>query len=114
MSSAYTSRTWYTLKEAGEALGLPPGKLRRLIEEQSLLAVRHDGEPRIPVDFVQDGEPLPGLRGTLILLADCGITGHEAMEWLLSPDDALGEAPVDALRAGRKTRVRHSVQLLAL
>lgn len=114
VSTLYASREWFTLKDAAAELGVSSGRLARLIEDHYLLDVRVDGERRIPKDFLKDGEPLPGLRGTLILLADHGVVGDEAMQWLLADDEALGEPPVEALRKGHKSTVRKSVQLLAI
>ncbi|MGO2113118.1 MAG: Rv2175c family DNA-binding protein, partial [Pseudoclavibacter sp.] len=108
------SREWLTLAQVGELLGLSAGKVSRLVQERHLLSIRIDREPRVPADFIKDGETLSGLRGTLILLFDAGLGDDEVMNWLLSEDDTLGAAPVDALREGRKTQVRHSVQLLAI
>ena len=48
-----------------------------------------------------------------MLLADSGYTDDEAMHWLLSEEDSLGAAPIDALRAGRKAEVRRVAQALA-
>lgn len=114
MSIDYSSREWCTLPEVAERLGVSKGRLGRLLEDQYLLAVRVDGEPRVPEDFLRDDEPLPGLRGTLILLSDLGMKGEDAMAWLLAHDESLGEAPVDALRRGHKSTVRRAVQLLGL
>jgi Rv2175c C-terminal domain of unknown function len=36
-----------------------------------------------------------------------------AVNWLLSDEDSLGTAPIDALRAGRKAEVRRVAQALA-
>ena len=114
MSIDYSSREWLTLSEAAARLGVSKGRLGRLIEDLYLLAVKVDGEPRVPVDFFKGDEPLPGLRGTLILLGDLGVVGDEAMEWLLTDDESLGEAPVDTLKKGHKSTVRKAVQLLGL
>lgn len=108
------ARDWLTLPEVAERLGLSTGKISRLIQERYLLARRIDGEPRIPADFLQDGEPVSGLRGTFTLLFDGGLRDDEVLDWMLEPDETLGTAPIDALREGRKTQVRHSVQLLGL
>jgi hypothetical protein len=35
------------------------------------------------------------------------------MHWLLNEEEALGAAPIDALRAGRKAEVRRVAQALA-
>jgi hypothetical protein len=46
------------------------------------------------------------------VLADSGFTDEQAMHWLLSQEDSLGVAPIDALRAGRKAEVRRVAQAL--
>lgn len=106
-------RSWLTVPDLVELLGVGVGRVRRLIEDRHLLAVRIDGVLRVPADFIRDGEPLSELRGTLIVLADAGFDDEEAMQWLLGDDDSLGAAPIDALRAGRKTEVRRVAQALA-
>lgn len=104
---------WLTVPELVELLGVTPGKVRRLIEDRHLLAVRTEGVLRVPAAFVRDGEPLHELRGTLVLLADAGYSDEEAMRWLTHVDDSLGVAPIEALRAGRKAEVRRVAQALA-
>jgi hypothetical protein len=108
-----TERTWLTVPDLVDLLGVSVGRVRRLIEDRHLLAARIDGVLRVPADFIRDGEPLSELRGTLIVLADAGFTDDEAMAWLLDEDDILGAAPIDALRSGRKTEVRRVAQALA-
>lgn len=108
-----TERTWLTIPDLVALLGIGVGRVRRLIEDRHLLAVRVDGVLRVPADFISDGEPLSELRGTLIVLADAGFSDEEAMTWLLSEDDSLGIAPIDALLAGRKAEVRRVAQALA-
>ncbi|MER3389860.1 MAG: Rv2175c family DNA-binding protein [Microcella sp.] len=110
---AADSSTWLTIPDLVEILGLSPGKVRRLIEDRQLLAVRREGVLVVPEAFLVDGEPLRELRGTLVLLADSGFSDDEAMRWMLEPEDALGAAPIDALRAGRKAEVRRVAQALA-
>jgi hypothetical protein len=105
-------RTWLTVPELVEILGVPQGRVRRLIEDYSLLAARVDGVLKVPAVFVKDGEPLSELRGTVIVLHDAGFTDDEAMRWLLEEDDVLGAAPIDALLAGRKAEVRRVAQAL--
>ncbi len=107
------SRNWLTIPDVGERLGLPPGKVHRLIEEHALLAVRRDGVLRVPEDFLDDEGPVRDLRGTVVVLHDAGYTDDEALEWLLGEDDTLGAAPIDALRAGRRAEVRRVAQSLA-
>jgi hypothetical protein len=103
---------WLTLPELVETMGLPVGKIRRLIEDRHLLAERIDGVLSVPELFLRDGEPLVELRGTLIVLHDAGFSDEESMHWLLSADDALGVPPIEALRAGRKAEVRRVAQAM--
>lgn len=104
---------WLTIPDLVDLLGIGVSKIRRLIEDRSLLARRIDGVWKVPESFIRDGEPLPELRGTLILLADARFSDDEAMDWLLGPEESLGTSPVEALRAGRKAEVRRVAQALA-
>ncbi|MGN6128326.1 MAG: Rv2175c family DNA-binding protein [Humibacter sp.] len=105
-------RTWLTVPELVDVLGVGVGRIHRLLEDKHLLAVRIDGVLKVPEEFIAGNEPLSELRGTLIVLADDGFSDDEAMDWLLQPEDSLGAAPIDALRAGRKAEVRRVAQAL--
>lgn len=105
--------TYYTIPELVELFDLTPGKVRRLIEDHHLAAVRVDGVLSIPTEFVQHNEPLVPLRGTLLVLLDAGFSDDEAVDWLLSENEELGERPVDSLIDGRKSAVRRATQALA-
>ena len=107
------AREWLTIPDLVERLGLSVSRVRRLIEDRQLAAVRVDGVIKVPADFLKDGEPLTELRGTLIVLGDDGFDDDEAVAWLLEYDDTLGVAPIEALRAGRKAEVRRVAQALA-
>jgi len=111
--SGTSERTWLTVPDVAERLDLSPSRVRRLIEDRNLLAVRRNGVLVIPDVFLDDEGPLPELRGTAILLSDNGFDDDESMRWLLEPDDSLGVAPIDALVAGRKAEVRRVAQALA-
>lgn len=108
------ARTWLTVPDLAERFGMPLSRVRRLIEDRHLLAVRRDGVLVVPETFVTEEGPLPELRGTVILLGDSGFADDAAVDWLLAPEDSLGVAPIDALRAGRKAEVRRVAQALAL
>ncbi len=107
-----STRTWLTVPDLVELLGVNVGRVRRLIEDKYLLAVRVDGVLRVPADFISGSEPLSELRGTLFVLSDAGFDDEEAMNWLLESEESLGTAPIDALRAGRKAEVRRVAQAL--
>lgn len=108
-------REWLPLPDAADRLGIPVGKVRRLLQERVLIGMRR-GDRNIlcvPAELIQDGQPLPDLQGTLIVLHDSGYTDEEALRWLFT-DDGYPGAPVDALRSGRsKTEVRRRAQALA-
>jgi hypothetical protein len=104
--------TWLTIPDLTDLLGLKVSQVRRLIEDRSLLASKIDGVWKVPEKFIADGEPMHELRGTLTVLADSGFSDDEAMHWLLSVDETLGTAPIDALIAGRKAEVRRVAQAL--
>ncbi|MET4780692.1 Rv2175c family DNA-binding protein [Glaciihabitans sp. UYNi722] len=103
---------WLTIPDLVDILGIGVSKVRRLIEDKQLLAVKVDGAWKVPESFVRDNEPLGELRGTLLVLHDSGFTDDEAMHWLLSDEESLGTAPIEALRSGRKAEVRRVAQAL--
>lgn len=105
---------WLPLPDVAERLGTDVSRVRRMIDDRLLLAVRR-GERNVlsvPVELV-DPAPMPELPGTLTLLADAGFRPEEMARWLFTPDDSLPGTPVAALRAGRKTEVRRRAQTLA-
>jgi len=103
---------WLTIPDLTDLLSLKVSQVRRLIEEGALLASRVDGVWQVPDVFIVDGAPLRDLKGTVIVLTDAGFSHDESMNWLLNPEPSLGVAPVEALRAGRKTEVRRVAQAL--
>ena len=108
-----STRSWLTVPDLVERLGVRQGQVRRLIEDRHLLARRIDGVLKVPEVFLGPEGPLPELRGTAILLGDCGFSDEGAVDWLLTPEESLGAAPIDALLAGRKAEVRRVAQALA-
>lgn len=104
---------WLTLPEVVALTGEPLGRVRRLLDERHLVASRRDGAPRVPSVFFVDGHPLGSLRGTVIVLQDAGFSDDELIDWLLAPEESIGVAPIEALRAGRKSEVRRVAQTLA-
>ena len=105
---------WLTILEASEALGIPKGKVNRLLEEYSLVAVKKDGQLMIPAEFIVDGEPLPPLRGTIILLLDSGYGIEESVQWLYTHSDVPGQTPLQSLLEGKKAPVRRLAQMIDL
>lgn len=101
------------LSDVANRLGESISRVRRLIEDRHLAAKRIDKELMVPESFIRGNLPVPGVRGTLILLEDLGFTNDEAIDWLLAENDELGETPAQALQRGHKAPVRRAVQMIA-
>jgi len=112
-NAAQIPTEWLSLPELVEILGEPLGRVRRLLDERHLVATRRKGPLTVPAAFIVDGHPLSSLRGTLFVLHDAGFSDDEAIDWLLTAEDSIGAAPIEALRAGRKSEVRRVAQTLA-
>lgn len=104
---------WLTLPDVAERLDVPVTKVRQMLRERRLLAVREDGVLRVPADFIGDGVLLKGLPGLLTVLFDAGFTEEEAMRWLYTPDDSLPGTPVQALGENRGREVTRRAQASA-
>ncbi|CAB4626413.1 unannotated protein [freshwater metagenome] len=103
---------WLTILEAAELLNIPKGKVNRLLEEHTLVAVKRDGHLMIPAELIVAGEPLPPLRGTIIMLQDSGYSIEESIDWLYTHSDVLGQTPLQSLIEGKKAPVRRLAQML--
>lgn len=105
---------WLTLPEVAERLGTTVTRVRRMVDDRLLVAVRRG--PRnvlsVPETLVEPA-PMPELPGTVTVLADAGFSPEEMLRWLFTPDPSLPGTPLGALRAGRKTEVRRRAQALA-
>lgn len=104
---------WLTLPELVEILAEPLGRVRRLFDEQYLIGSRRNGPLAVPAVFLQGAQPLPSLRGTVIVLKDAGFSDDEAIDWLLVVEDSIGRSPIAALRDGHKSEVRRVARALA-
>ena len=102
---------WLTVPEAADLLGVGVNRVRQLVTDRQLLAVRRDGVLMVPADFVQDSRVLKGLPGVLTLLADARYGDDEALRWLYTDDDIPG-SPVQALVENRGTEVKRRAQAL--
>ena len=111
---------WLTLPEVAERLGVEVTRVRQMVKEGQLLAVRRaraDGDAevlQVPADFIDGDRIVKGLTGTLTLLRDDGFTVEEMLEWLFTPDDSLPGTPTQALRENRGTEVKRRAQALAV
>lgn len=104
---------WLSLPDLVERLGEPLGRVRRLLDDKHLVGSRRSGSFAVPALFIIDDHPLASLRGTVIVLQDAGLSDDEVIDWLLTPEDSIGLAPIDALLQGRKSEVRRVAQTVA-
>ncbi len=108
--------SWLTLPEIAERLGVEVTRVRQMVKEGQLIAVRR-GENRalhVPAAFIAADKVVKGLVGTLTLLRDDGFSDEEALEWLFTEDPTLPGTPAQALRENRGTEVKRRAQALAL
>lgn len=106
--------SWLTFDQVAEELSTSPNKVRQLVREHQLVAVRHSAlrQPAVPSECLLHGSIVKGLPGTLTLLGDHGFSESESIEWLFTADDSLPGRPIDALREDRGTEVRRRAQAL--
>lgn len=103
-----------TLPEAAERLGVSVSKVRQILRDGHLIAVRRKGELLVPEEFIAEGAVVKGLAGTLTVLADSGFEPTEMLQWLFTADESLpGVTPINALRTNHGTEVKRRAQALA-
>ncbi|MPV49435.1 DNA-binding protein [Pseudactinotalea sp. HY160] len=113
-----TTPTWTSVPDVAEMLELPLRRVRTLITDRALLAIPVGTEAirSVPAQFLlpaghpKGPAPLPALRGTIIVLADAGLTDREIVDWLFAERSELGASPLAALHQGRTTTVRRLAQ----
>lgn len=106
---------WLSLPELAEQIDLPLPKVRQLVREGRVVAIRRGSPPvlSVPSDVVRDGKLVKGLAGALTVLRDAGFSDDQALRWLLTEDETLPGRPVDMMAAGRDTAVKRRAQVLA-
>ena len=83
-----------SLPECADRLGIPRGRIKQLLRDRKLVAVRQPD-------------------GTLTLLFDCGFDEPEAVRWLFTADETLPGTPIQAIAEHRGTEVNRRAQALA-
>jgi len=105
---------WLSLPDIAEMLGVEVTRVRQLVKEGQLIAVRRgeDKALQVPADFIGEGKVIKGLVGTLTTLRDKGFTDEAMLEWLFTSDSTLPGTPAQALRENRGTEVKRRAQVL--
>ena len=105
---------WLSLAEVAERLSIPSSRIKQLLHDHKLVAVRRpDGTMAVPAAFLDGHQIVKGLHGTLTLLFDCGFDEPEAVRWLFTADDTLPGTPIQAMAEHRGTEVNRRAQALA-
>jgi hypothetical protein len=107
---------WLYLPDIAERWGVEVTKVRTMVTEGGLIAVRRgeNNALQVPAAFVGDDGPVKGVIGTLTVLKDSGFTKEEALEWLFTDDPSLPGTPAQALNENRGTEVKRRAQAMAL
>ncbi len=107
---------WLSVPECAEVLGVPLSRVREFLRERYLVAVRR-GENKalyLPAGQIVEGDDGPEIlatvRGTIIVLADGGLSDDVIVEWLTTVNEELGQSPLEALRSGKRAPVRRLAQ----
>lgn len=108
--------SWLYLPDISERWGVEVTRVRQMVKEGALIAVRRgeNNALQVPADFIGDEKPVKGLVGTLTVLRDSGFSDDEALEWLFTEDPTLPGTPVQALRENRGTEVKRRAQAMAV
>ena len=102
------------IAEVAQMLAVPVSRVHQMVRDGQLLSVRRDGAIWVPSDFFDDeGAPLKGLSGTIVLLRDGGYGDPAILRWLFTDDPSLSGSPIAVLRAGRHREVKRRAQAMA-
>ena len=105
---------WLSHSETAVTLDIPVSRVKQLLRARKLLAVvRPGGQRSVPAAFLDGGQIVKGLCGTLTVLFDCGFDEEEALRWLFTADETLPGTPIEALYKRRGTEVNRRAQALA-
>jgi Rv2175c C-terminal domain of unknown function len=105
---------WLNLSDVADRLEIPVSRVRQLLRDRKLLAVRRPGGGMgVPAAFLDGDQVVRGLHGTLMVLFDCGFDEAEALRWLFTADDTLPGTPIQAICEHRGTEVNRRAQALA-
>lgn len=107
---------WLTLPDVALQLDMEISRVRRLVEDGQLIAVRR-GDPvvrMVPALMLTGDQITPHLGGTITVLRDGGFEDEELLAWLFTEDETLPGRPIDHLRRGQRGEVRRRALALAL
>jgi len=107
---------WMNIPDIAEQWGVVVTKVRRLVDDGTILAVRR-GENNVlmvPAAFIGPNGTVKGICGLLTLMHDSGFSDEEILEWLFTEDPSLPGTPAQAMNENRGTEVKRRAQAMAL
>ncbi len=106
---------WIDWAETARQLDVTIAKVKTMIRDHELAAAVPvpGGGQLVPAELIQDGLPVKGLRGLLMLMHDNKYDDREIIAWLFLEQDDLPGRPIDALRENRGTEVKRRAQVMA-
>jgi hypothetical protein len=105
---------WLSLPDVADQLGIPFVRVKQLLRDRKLLAVkRPEGTQAVPAALLDGNQVVKGLCGTLTLLYDCGFDELDVLRWLFTADESLPGTPIEAIAMHRQTEVNRRAQALA-
>lgn len=104
--------SWLTLPDVAERLEVRVTRVRQMVRDGTLLAVRRDGVLQVPAELVANDNVLKHLPGVLTLLHDAGYNDEDALRWLYAADESLPGVPAEALNGPQATEVKRRAQAL--
>jgi len=105
---------WMYVPDIAEQWGLVVTKVRRMVDDGTLIAVRR-GENKslqVPAAFIGPDGPVKGIVGLLNVLRDNKFSDAESLEWLFTEDPSLPGTPMQAMNENRGTEVKRRAQAL--
>lgn len=94
-------------------LSIPKSRVHQLVRDGQLLSYRSGGETVVPAAFLEGGDVVKGLPGTITVLRDGGYDDPDILRWLFTDDESLPGSPISAIRAGRHREVKRRAQAMA-
>ncbi|MGH3714246.1 MAG: Rv2175c family DNA-binding protein [Micromonosporaceae bacterium] len=101
---------WLPLPDVAERMGVRVTRVRQMVRDGALLAVRRDGVLVVPAELMANDNVLKHLPGVLTLLHDAGYNDEDALRWLYAADDSLPGVPAVALAGPLATEVKRRAQ----
>jgi hypothetical protein len=105
---------WLTLPDVADRIGMPVTRVRDLVRDGKLIALRAepDAPLQVPAALVGPAGPLKHLPAVITLLRDAGYADEEIVGWLFAEDPTLPGTPAAALAADRGTEVKRRAQAM--